>query len=322
MIHCFTHLFDIVFVLVIPQLNYKPGGADTELAKRYGHLVGKKIKTVGEAFAEFTKDLGYTVNPLYKNMVTDLVGTTHLIAVNARFKRDPVWSLGLLSVLDLLLKNYPEPEIGGKIISSLIKSVGMDEGEIRNEAEKVKAWAQGKTRADIEAALSGEGDGPVAEIAKSIKGDQYWMYSRYFGIGLIKLMDMVGIEQDKDEVYNIMEDWMSKKLERSHLTACVSDLARSILPSTGFVRPKMVILIFDAYVFSDPQNDSDLYFKSKEKLDMMETMMKEIEIREKKRLAERLEEKAEAALRAAEKEAKMQKEIEEEAAKNREKANA
>ena len=70
------------------------------------------------------------------------------------------------------------------------------------------------------------------------------------------------------------------------------------------------------------QNDSDLYFKSKEKLDMMETMMKEIEIREKKRLAERLEEKAEAALRAAEKEVKMQKEIEEEAAKNREKASA
>jgi hypothetical protein len=58
-----------------------------------------------------------------------------------------------------------------------------------------------------------------------------------------------------------------------------------------------------------PQSDSDLFFKIREKLDMMETMMKEIEIREKKRLAERLEEKAEEALRSAEREALFQAEI-------------
>lgn len=313
----------------LSQLNYKPGEADTEFAKRFKHLVGAKVKTVGEAFAEFTNELGFTVNPLYKNMVTDLVGTTHLILVDARFERDEVWSLGIITALDLLLKNYPEKDVAEKIVSSLFKSVGLDEAKIRKEAADMQSWASSASREEVEAALQGEGSSTLASIAKNIKGDQFWMYSRYFGIGLVKIMENLGIEMDKDEVYPIMEDWMSKKLGRSHLSACVRELLKD--NSSFFVLPKnltiskcshccfyYILMICFIYL----QSDSDLFFKIREKLDMMETMMKEIEIREKKRMAERLEEKAEQALKAAEREDKFTAEIEAEAAKNREKVDA
>merc|ERR1712232_377185 len=197
-------------------------------------------------------------------------------------------SLGILTATDLLLKNYPEPEIGSKIVSALFKSVGLDEDEVRAEAASVQSWLEGKTQADVEAALMGEGDSPIAAAAQQAAEDEFWMYSRYFGIGLVSVMESIGLEMDKDTVYPIMEDWMTNKMKKSHLTAC---------------------------------NDSDLFFRIKDKLDMMETMMKEIEIREKKRMAERLEERAEAALRAAEREQKMQGEIEEEPAKSREMAS-
>ena len=280
--HCLTFCI-LVQLFPNPQLSvsYQPGKSDGALAQRFGHLVGAQVKTVGEAFAEFTKELGFTVNPLYKNMVTDLVGTTHLIVVNARFQRDAVWCLGMVTALDLLLKNYPEPDMREQIMQALLSSVGMDLQDVRAEAARMQEWASTQTKESIEAALMGEGDSELAQVAAVAKSDEFWMYSRYFGIGLLKMMETVGVEMDKDEVYPIMEDWMTNKLGRSHLTACA---------------------------------DSDLFFKVKDKLDMMETMMKEIEIREKKRMAERLEEKAEAALRAAEREAEWQKETEAEQA--------
>ena len=218
-------------------MNYTPGKASTEFAQRYGHLVGAEVKTVGEAFAEFTDELGFTVNALYKNMVTDIVGSTHLIVVNARFQKDPVWSLGLLTVLDLLLKNYPEKDVGDKIVASLFKCLGMDETAVRSEAASVLQWAEGKTREDVELALTGaDPSSPIGKIAQQAKGDEFWMYSRYFGLGLLKVMETVGIEMDKDEVYPVMESWMSDKLGKSHLTACVSCVTR-VPNSASVCRP-------------------------------------------------------------------------------------
>jgi hypothetical protein len=157
-------------------------------------------------------------------MMTDIVGTTHLIVVNARFVRDPVWSLGIITALELLLKNYPERDTPSRIISALFQCCGLDEQSVRDDAMALKQWAVGKTKEDIAAALRGEGDGPLVASSKAAKEDDFWMYSRFFGIGLISLMEECGVEMNADDVYPVMEDWMSKCLGKSHFTACVSAL--------------------------------------------------------------------------------------------------
>jgi len=269
------------------EVSYLPGKADSDFARKYGHLAGAQVRTVGEAFSQFTDMLGTPVNALYKGICTDLVGSLHLIVVNARFNKDPVFSLGLVAVLDLVLKNYPEQDTAKKIKTAMITSAGLDEAEIDAEAASLEAWAQGKTKDEIASALKGEGDSPLAAISNAAKADEYWMYSRFFGIGLVRLMDIVGVEQDMSVAYDCMEEWVGKCMEKPFYTAC---------------------------------SDSDLYFKQKGKLDMMETMMKEIEIREKKRMADRLEEKAEMALKKAEKDVQMAEQIALEAEKEKQSA--
>lgn len=258
------------------QLDYKPGKANTEFAKRFGDTAGNSVKTVGENFAEFTKNLGSPINALYRSGISDIVGTTHLIVVNPRFKKDAIWSLGLLSILELILRNYPEKDIALKIKTSLFKCIGLDQEELEMESKKIIDWVQGKSQEDVAAALTGEGDSPIAEIAKDAKADAYWMYSKWFGIGLLRIMEEVGLEMESETCYPIVEEWLSKKMEKPYFTACT---------------------------------DSDQYFRTKTKLEMYETLMKEVEIREKKRMADRLEKKAEAALAKAEKDAKKKVEI-------------
>merc|ERR1712127_1042350 len=99
--------------------------------------------------------------------------------------------------------------------SAMITSVGLDEATIDADAAKLQAWAQGKSRDEIASALKGEGDSMLAKIATGVKGDEYWMYSRFFGIGLIKMMEMAGVEQDMSVAYDVMEDWMSKCLGKA-----------------------------------------------------------------------------------------------------------
>merc|ERR1711953_858718 len=207
-------------------------------------------------------------------MMSDLVGTTHLIVTDARFERDPIWSLGIITALETLLQNYPEEGFGAKMITALITSIEMDEATIRSEAESVLSWVAGKTEEDVAAALKGDGDGPVFEAGLQARNNEYFKYSRFFGIGLTRMMKEVGVEENNN--YSTMEKWVGTCLGKPFYTAC---------------------------------SDNDLWIKTKSKLEMMETMMKEIEIREKKKMAERLEQRAEMALKRAQEEAEAEKEL-------------
>ena len=96
----------------------------------------------------------------------------------------------------------------------------------------------------------------------AIKGNKNFLYNRVFGVGLFKLFTDAGIETIDNDVLSLYAGKM------------------------GFSANKF-------------QQDYDLYSESLNKLRSVEQLFKEIEIREKKKLASRLEEKAAKAAEAA-----------------------
>merc|ERR1719174_3514394 len=227
---------------------------------------GKPVPTVSDAMAVFTTELGGPINTLYRNYLSDLVATTHLSVVDARFKLDGIWCLGFTTVTDVLLRNYPEKDFGEKMVRALATSANLEYENVKGQADETKAWAEGKTAEDVAAALRGEGD---SAISKAAKADDYWLYTRFFGIGLIKLMEVTGTEATND----VMQKWVKEDLAKSSQKA---------------------------------EADLDQWNALNSKLVMMETLMKEIEIREKKKMADRLEEKAAAALKKQERDAEIE----------------
>jgi len=233
------------------KTDYQPGAADTLFAKQYAHFRGIDVRSTDEAFADFTRILGCPVRALYMGMITELVDITHLTVVNARFVRDAIWSLGIMTTLHIVLKNYPEKHISRKIERSLYECVDLDENEILNEAQLIHNWAASKSLNDISYAIREVDTSPISNISKAVKDNKYWMYSRFFSVGLLKIIEIVGVNMTVGNVYPIMKEWM-KNMGKSHLTACA---------------------------------DSDHYFKLRDKLDNIEEVTQKVSNRTRKKIS-------------------------------------
>jgi len=249
-----------VFVLAPRQSLLRPS-TRTVLRASILDSLENPVKTVSETIADFYK--GYPqppVLPMYRTFVVDFITQTHLAVVDSRFKYDAIFALGMSHYFNGLMGNYDKiisSEQSGKIWASVCKAVGLNPDEVTADAEAMSAYATSASPADILQHLEGTAapsDARVSEAFSSIKSK---LYTMTYSVGLFKLMELSSIELSKGNV----EEW-AKALKIDPPAKVASDL--------------------------------ETYKQNQQKMQRGEEMMREIEIREKKKLAERLEQKAKA----------------------------
>mmetsp|Transcript_18355 Transcript_18355/g.30611 ORF Transcript_18355/g.30611 Transcript_18355/m.30611 type:complete len:344 (-) Transcript_18355:218-1249(-) len=243
------------------------GDPDTEFFKKFGKFKGQKVRTVAETLQQFYTTFTKPIFPQFRNIVSEILVSTHLAVVTPMFTYDPVFASGLKTMWEQFMGSYPLPEQLSEMYTAMINSLGFEVDTVAADEVKLDTFLEGKTGADVLAVMKGEADDAFfGPIFKEIRENKWFWYSRPFGAGMFKMMLATGTELTEANV----EEWVA-------------------------------VLGFNK---SMPLQDLKIYTDSLQKLKEAEKMYKEVEIREKKAMAKRLEEKADRAIKAAEKKAK------------------
>lgn len=233
-----------------------------ELGDKYGHLRGQEVESCDKAVMRFHSEFGKPVPFVFRSPTNEILYLTHLDVVNARWKKELIWVAGLYSTFDLFFQALEE-NTRNELFAALMKALKLDPSEVKSEATKVLDWAKGKSEADVVKAINGEDDSEVGQAFASAKASDF-LYTRNFGAGLIKVMQVVGVEPN-------------------------SESSKRWADVLGFRAQESAITGMSMSRF---ETDVGLFLSSVEKMQEIMQLYAEVEAREKKKVAERLAEKA------------------------------
>jgi len=211
------------------------------------------VKSVSETMRAFEANYPRTIISIWRSPINDMLQVTHLSLVDKRFVPDAVFAFGYLAYFNLLLDKYPVPGEQDKLIDASILALDLDPAQIRADAAEVATWLEGKTEAEI-LAVAGAAQGKVSDAFASTIASKDYLHTRSVNVGVLMMMDKVGVKADSEAL--------------TRWTAPLGLRKRNV------------------------EKDAMLVKDLKEKLSQAMQMLKAMEIREKKRMAESLEAKA------------------------------
>lgn len=161
------------------------------------------MKTVSDSKRAFYAAYPRPINSIYRRVIEELLVEMHLLSVNADFKPDPIYYLGIVTSFERLMQGY-EPEADKeKIFNALCSSIDTDPETYKAQAGTLLSLAKDKSTSDLIAWLNnpeaGEGTEYIVEPIKAISDNDNFKYSRPFAIGIYTLLEESDPELVKDQ---------------------------------------------------------------------------------------------------------------------------
>ncbi|NEP03073.1 MAG: photosystem II biogenesis protein Psp29 [Symploca sp. SIO2E9] len=146
------------------------------------------------------------VNSIYRRVVEELMVEMHLLSVNADFRYDPIYALGVVTAFDRLMQGYQPEQEQESIFNALCLSVGAEPQQYRQDAQRLEEMASSFSVQDLlgwfNSPTPREGFEDLHIAIAALVQNPKFKYSRLFAIGMYALLEKVdsGLVNDEKQL--------------------------------------------------------------------------------------------------------------------------
>ncbi|MBF2072182.1 MAG: photosystem II biogenesis protein Psp29 [Synechococcales cyanobacterium C42_A2020_086] len=160
------------------------------------------VRTVSDTKRAFYTLHTRPINSIYRRVVDELMVEMHLLSVNADYRYDPVYGLGVVTAFDRFMQGYRPDADKPAIFDALCRSIETDPQRYRQDAEQLQSeavsWTSEKFLDQVRHLSEAPTDGIFGAL-RSVADNPKFKYSRLFAIGLYTLLEIMDPDLLKDE---------------------------------------------------------------------------------------------------------------------------
>jgi photosystem II biogenesis protein Psp29 len=225
------------------------------------------VRTVSDTKRSFYNNHTRPINSIYRRVVDELMVEMHLHSVNADYRYEPIYALGVATTFDRFMQGYRPDSDKTSIFNAICKSVEEDPQKYSNDAAQLRSQASSMNANDFleqVKQLSTDQSGGLMGTLRSIADNPKFRYCRLFAVGLFSILEAMDGEMVKED----------KKLN-------------------GALQTLSEALHLDA---DKVQKDLELYRSNLEKMIQAQIVLEDIIKADRKKKEERAKAKADAAI--------------------------
>jgi photosystem II biogenesis protein Psp29 len=147
-----------------------------------------QIRTVSDTKRDFYTYHTRPINSIFRRVVEELLVEMHLLSVNADFRYDPFYALGVVTSFERFMQGYRPEADKDSIFQSMCKAVGDDAESYKRDAMALVELAKrcsGEQLIDcFRQDVPPEGAQELWEKIEAIAKNDHFKYSRLFAIGI------------------------------------------------------------------------------------------------------------------------------------------